>query len=798
MDYEKILAEMTLEEKASMCSGLTFWKTQPIKRLGVPSVMVTDGPNGIRKEKKTAGTNIMQIAEKATCYPPECTVANSWDTDLTEEMGKAIAEEAKAMGVSTVLGPGVNIKRSPMCGRNFEYYSEDPYLSGRMGAAFVRGVQKNGVGVSVKHFCANNQEFLRMSIDTIVDERTLREIYLPAFEYIVKTEKPTTVMSSYNQLNGTFMSDNKRLLTDILRKEWGFDGIVMSDWGGMHNRVKALVAGNDLEMPGNKGFNDKKIVKAVKNGTISEADLDKAVLRLLKFAYEAKEREEEALPSYEKHNEVARKVAENSAVLLKNEGVLPLREDKSVALIGLMAKKARYQGSGSSHINPTRIVSIFDAFSERGVDFTFAKGYKLQGDGYKKSLIKQAVEVAKTKDVAVVVVGLTDAYESEGFDRSHINMPPSHSLLINEIAKVNPNVVVVLVGGAVMDVGEFEQSAKAILNVYLGGQEGGYATHNLLYGKVNPSGKLAETYPYPEDLGLSNKYFPMGPKSVEYRESVYVGYRYFDMGRKVRYPFGYGLSYTTFEYGKVEVSKTTFNEDEQVTVRVKVKNTGKTAGSEIVQLYVTDDESTVFRPKQELKGFTKLHLDAGEEKEAVFTLDSRAFAYYNTEISGWHVESGTFTIKIGASSRDIKGEVKVNVKSLNENAKMPRKDGLDCYYDLKDEISEEQFKMLGAKVVGNEPYKVGTITENTSLQQSVVSRTGRFLYNVITFGSKIVAIGAENPEMITRSVKDMPLRSLCNYTGGVVPEESVQGIVDMCNRKKGGFKRVVKGFFKRK
>ena len=798
---------MTLEEKASLCSGLTFWKTKPIERLDVPSVWMSDGPHGIRKEKQNAGTNVMKPAETATCFPPAVTTASSWDTDLIEEVGSAIAEEAKALKVSTVLGPGVNIKRSPLCGRNFEYFSEDPFLAGRMGASFVHGVQKNGIGVSVKHFCANNQEYLRMSIDTLVDERALREIYLSAFEHIVKTEQPSTIMSSYNCLEGKHLTDHKRMLNDILRDEWGYEGIVVSDWGAMNDRVESIKAGNDLEMPGNKGMNDRHIIKAVQDGTLDEAELDKVVLRMLKFADKCKASETDNAPqNLEAHHSLARRAAEGGAVLLKNDNnALPINKDQSVAVIGALAKNLRYQGSGSSHINPPKTGSFLEAMDNAGQKYEYAEGYSLKGDGYKEKLIKEAVKVAKGKDVVLVFIGLTDAYESEGFDRKHINLPESHNILMEELAKVNENLIVVTACGSPIKVSKWVDKAKAILNVYLGGQAGGEATYNLVYGLVNPSGKLAETFPYRNHDNIVSRYFPMGPRTVEYRESIYVGYRYFDTANKqVQFPFGHGLSYTTFEYSDLTLSSDAISENDGLTVTLKVKNTGDRAGAEVVQLYVQDVESTIFRPVKELKGFKKVFLEAGEETTVTFTLDSRSFAYYNVLINDWHVESGDFNILIGASSKDIRLTGTVNVTSANPDAPVPDyREKANYYYSTEAEaekkrIPAEQFEYLyGKPLVENKPYERGEFTIDSSITQISCTGFGKFLYNLLVFGSQFVAIGTENPDMITQSVKDMPLRSFSGFTGGLVSQMSVDGIVDMCNGTKGGFKKFCRGFKKK-
>lgn len=800
--YEQILSQMTLEEKASLCSGQTFWKTKPIERLGVPSVWMSDGPHGIRKEKQSQGTNIMQKAETATCFPPASTLACSWDEDLVEKVGYAIGEEAKALNVVTVLGPGINIKRSPLCGRNFEYYSEDPFLAGRLGAAWVKGVQKNNVGVSLKHFCANNQEHIRMSINSVVDERALREIYLAAFEHVVKTANPQTIMSSYNRLNGTYMAENKRLLTDVLRGEWGFKGIVVSDWGAINNRVEGVKAGNDLEMPGNNGINDRNIIKAVKDGTLDEKDLDKIVLRMLKYAIESKETEVSDFDqNLDGHHKLARTAAANSAVLMKNaDHILPLDKGAKIAVVGALAKKSRYQGSGSSHINPPKVVSFTDAMEEENIAFEYAEGYTLKGDGYSKKLIAEAVNVAKNKDAVIAFIGLTDIYESEGFDREHMEMPSSHITLINELKKVNDNIIVILVGGSPVIMDGFDEDAKAILNIYLGGQAAGEGAFDIVYGNVNPSGKLAETYPIRNEDNIVAQYFPMGPRSVEYRESVYVGYRYFDAAKKeVRYPFGYGLSYTQFEYSDIKLSADSIEEGTPLKVSCKVKNTGIYAGDEIVQLYVKDAESTVFRPEKELKGFKKIHLEVNDEKEVSFELNDRAFAFYNVNISDWQIESGDFEILVGASSRDIKLSAKVYVKSNNDADIPDYRETAAVYYnmDKADEITEEQFKVLGVNIEGNAEYKKGELTENNSVEQVKCSCVGRFLNGVLAFGSKIVAHGSENPDMIVKSIKDMPLRSFSGFTGGMVSQTSVEGLVDMCNGKRGGFRKFCRGFGKK-
>ena len=796
--YVEILNSLTLEEKASLCSGKTFWLTKEIEGK-VPSVWMSDGPHGLRKEKASAGTNIMRPAETATCFPTAVTTGSSWDVELLEEVGNAIAEEAKCLGVTTVLGPGINMKRSPLCGRNFEYIAEDPFLAGRLGASYVHGVQKNGIGVSVKHFCANNQEHDRMSIDTIVDERALREIYLSAFEYIVKKEQPKTIMSSYNRVNGTYMAENKRLLTDVLRGEWGFEGMVVSDWGGINDRVEGVKAGNDLEMPGNGGMNDRKIVKAVKAGELSMEDLDKVVLRLIKFAIEAKPNESTGEIDFDKHHALARKAAANGAVLLKNDGGLPLSGNENIAVIGTLAKELRYQGAGSSHINCPKTVSFTDALDEAGKKYTYSDGYSLKGDGYNEKLINKAVEASKGKDAVLVFVGLTAAYESEGFDRRHMEMPSSHVTLINEILKVNQNVIVIISGGSPVVIGDWADKVKSILNMYLTGQAGGEATLDLVYGAVNPSGKLAETYPIANEDALSSAYYQMGPRSVEHRESIYIGYRYFDTaGKDVRYPFGYGLSYTNFEYSDIKLSASAINEGEDLVVSFKIKNVGERDGAEVAQVYVSAPESKIYKAQKELKGFAKVFLKAGEEKEVNITLDSRAYAYYNVNINDWHVESGAYKILVGASSRDIKLESEVNVTGAKADVEVPDYSAVaPVYYNLATatEVKEEEFQAVyGKELPGNAPFEKGSFTINNTISQLRPSAFGNGMYLLLTNAAKLVAIGAENPEMITQSVKDLPLRAFSGWTGGIVSPYTVEGILDCCNGVKGGLGKIFRGF----
>jgi beta-glucosidase len=666
-NIKQLISEMTLEEKASLCSGLNFWRLKGVERLGIPSIMVTDGPHGLRKQGGSGDHLGIYQSVPATCFPSAVGLASTWNRTLIEKVGIALGEECQAEDVSVLLGPGANIKRSPLCGRNFEYFSEDPYLSSEMAANHVKGVQSQGVGTSLKHFAVNNQEHRRMSVDAIVDERTLREIYLASFENVVKQSQPWTVMCSYNRVNGEYASENKTLLTDILKDEWGFEGFVVSDWGAVNERAHGLEAGLELEMPSSNGLGDRKIVAAVKNGQLSEQTLDQAVERLLNIIFMAVDNKKENA-SYDKevHHKLAKEAATESMVLLKNEDkILPLKKEGKVAIIGEFAVKPRYQGGGSSHINPTKLENIYEEIEKvaSGVEVRYAKGYDLKSDSSDEQLIEEAKEVAKQADRAVLFVGLPDRYESEGYDREHLRIPNNHQALIEAIAEVQPNLVVVLSNGAPIEM-PWLPKVKGLLEGYLGGQALGGAIADLLFGHESPSGKLAETFPQALSHNPSYLNFPGEEDKVEYKEGLFVGYRYYDTkGIEPLFPFGYGLSYTNFEYSNLVINKAEILDTEEVEVTVKVKNTGDVTGKEIVQLYVRDVKSTVIRPVKELKGFEKVELQPGEERTVTFTLDKRAFTYYNVELKDWHVESGLFEILVGKSSTEIILDGTVHVKS---------------------------------------------------------------------------------------------------------------------------------------
>lgn len=666
MTAEKIrelVSKMTLEEKAAMCSGADFWHTEAVERLGIPASMVSDGPHGLRKQDDKADHLGVNESIKAVCFPAGCGTAASFNRELLKEMGEALGNECQAEGVSVILGPAVNIKRSPLCGRNFEYYSEDPCLATEIAGALIHGVQSKNVGTSIKHFLANNQETRRLSSDSRVDERTLHEIYLAAFEGAVTREKPWTVMCSYNRINGTYAAENHKYLTEVLRDQWKFDGYVMSDWGAVNNRVADLKAGLDLEMPASGGMNDELIVRAVQSGALEESVVDTAVERILNIVFRYEEhRDKTAVFDRDKDHELARKVAQETIVLLKNEGVLPLEEKKQIAFIGKYVKKPRYQGGGSSHINSHKVTAAWDVIKDMP-NISYAQGFVDDKDQTDEALLEEAVQTAAKADVAVIFAGLPDSFESEGYDRTHMRMPDCQNELIAKVAAVQPNTIVVLHNGSPVEMPWADQ-VKGIVEAYLGGQAVGGAVCDILFGKVNPSGRLPETFPKKlEDNPSYLSYIGEGDM-VEYREGIFVGYRYYDKKKMdVLFPFGYGLSYTTFDYSNLRVDKKKFKDTDTVTVTVDVTNTGKMAGKEVVQLYVADKESTVIRPEKELRDFAKVELMPGETKTVSFTLGKRAFAYYNTTIHDWHVETGEFVIQIGRSSRDIVLQETVTVES---------------------------------------------------------------------------------------------------------------------------------------
>ncbi len=754
MDIKAIVSQMTLEEKAGLCSGLDFWHTKPVERLGVPAVMVSDGPHGLRKQDLQADHLGMNESIKAVCMPAACATAASFDRELIGQMGRAIGSSCQHEELSVVLGPAVNIKRSPLCGRNFEYFSEDPYLAGEMSAAYIAGVQSQNVGTSIKHFAANNQEHRRMSSSSNIDERTLREIYLPAFEISVKKSQPWTVMCSYNRLNGTYASENPWLLTQVLRDEWGFEGYVMSDWGAVSNRVAGLAAGLDLEMPASGGVNDAKIVEAVKNGQLDEAILDRAVERILTINYRYLENAKPETPwDKEADHLLSAKIAGECMVLLKNEdGILPLSREDDVAFIGEFAEKPRYQGGGSSHINSFKKTSALEA--AQGLKVTYARGYDAAADETTDALIAEAVEAARKAKVAVVFAGLPDSYESEGYDRPHMRLPECQNRLIEAVAQANANTVVVLHNGSPVEM-PWLPKVKAVLEAYLGGQAVGIATVRVLYGDVNPSGHLAETFPVKLSDNPSYLYFGGEGNEADYREGVFVGYRYYDRkDMDVLFPFGHGLSYTTFAYSNLRLSAQRITDQDTLTATVTVTNTGSRAGKTVVQLYVGDPVSSVFRPVRELKGFEKVELQPGESKDVSFTLCKRAFAYWNTQLHDWYVESGDFTIEIGQSSRRIEVSAVVQVETT---AQLPR------HYTMDSIVMDIMADPKASAII--QPL-VSAILKTFSPGDGQDSD---------------VAKEAVSEDMTMAMIQYMPLRGILSFGGGALDPAAIQAMLDAMN-----------------
>ena len=767
MNIQETIARMTLEDKIALCTGADFWRTKAMEQYGISSIKVSDGPHGLRCQMGDADMIGINQSIPATCFPTAVTAGATWNRELYYLEGEAIGKEAAALGVSVVLGPGCNIKRNPLGGRNFEYISEDPYIAGKMAASFIKGVQSVGVGTSLKHFAVNSQEYKRMNGDSRLDERTYREIYLAPFEIAVKEGKPTTVMCSYNKINGIHASDSKELLTDILRDQWGFDGLVMTDWGALNDRISAFKAGCDLNMPGGSDYMNKAALEAVKNGELDEVLIDASVERILRMVEQGSKTEKFEV-DFNLHHALARKIATEGAVLLKNDSnILPLSESDFV-LIGSMAKNIRYQGSGSSHINPTRLSSICDSLpSVAYCDIGNEVGEVSTEE------IRQAVAMAKEKKTAVLVIGLPDSYESEAFDREHMRMPDGYVALVNAVSEANPNTVVVLLGGSVMEL-PFADNVKAILYMGLPGQAGGEAAADLLLGRANPSGKLTESWPISYSDVISRDTF--GVRDPEYRESIYVGYRYYDKaGKSVRYPFGHGLSYTSFEYSDLEINGKNVN--------FSIKNTGSVAGSEVVQLYISPKTEGVFRPVRELRGFEKISLLPGESKTVSFTLDDRSFAVWS---EGWRVPSGEYRIEVGSSSRDIRLSESITVSGEDVKSNCP-----DSWYHslIESPTREEWERLMGHNVpLSREPKKGEFTMDNSCLEMKKHSLMMQIQYMVT---KSIVSKGIEgkkdmsNPtyKMMITSAVDCPMRSAVINSGGMMGESLARGMVLMANGK---------------
>jgi len=750
-NIQSIISQMTLEEKAALCTGASPWTTTPVERLGVTELIMSDGPHGVRR---VPDLNSMAIESlPATCFPTASCLASTWDVDLLRKMGEALAEECIALNVDVLLGPGANMKRSPLGGRNFEYFSEDPYLAGEMAANFINGVQSRGVGTSLKHYAANNQEFQRFSISAEVDERTLREIYLPAFEKAVKQAKPWTVMCAYNKLNGEYCSEHHYLLTDILKNEWGFEGLVVSDWGAVHDRVASLKGGLDLEMPGPQDRRVKTVVDAVRSGELDEAILDESVRRILGIVFKTKETPKDGTFDIDAHHELARKIAAEGMVLLKNNGILPLNDQQHIAVIGHSAESAHFQGGGSSHINPTKVAMPFKELQTRAGDaeLTYTEGYPTD-NSFRQDMIDHAVNLAQSADVAILYIALPSFKESEGYDRPDLDLTEQQIALIKAVSKAQPKTVVVLNNGAPVAMSAWMDDVSAVLESWMMGQAGGAAIADVLFGRVNPCGKLAETFPHKLSDTPAHINWPGGAGEVHYGEGLFIGYRYYDTREMpVLFPFGYGLSYTTFAYGNPTVSAQAFKDVDGLTVTVDVTNTGRVAGKEIVQVYVHDQKSGLVRPSKELKGFAKVELQPGETKTVSIPLDFRAFAYYHPKYKQWITETGDFDLLIAASAADIRQTLTVTLESTLS---------LPCIIDKESTIREWMADPRGNAVFS--PF------------YAMMEEQSRKMFGGGEGNES--AIGMDIMEMFS----DMPLLSVLMFQQGALPmpaEEIVAGFL---------------------
>lgn len=747
MKYQEILRRMSLREKIAFTSGKTFWRTKDWETAGIPEMFLCDGPHGLRKQEQKSDMLGIGESRPATCFPAEVSLACSWNEELLGKIGTAIGEEAAAFQVSVALGPGVNIKRNPLCGRNFEYFSEDPFLSGKLAASFIRNLQKLGVGASLKHFACNNQEYKRFNSDSVVDERTLRELYLPAFEIAVRESQPATVMCAYNKINGIHCSDNAWLLTQILRDEWGFEGLVVTDWGALNDRIAAFEAGCDLVMPGGSAYGEREALRAVEQGKLAEETVERSVKRILKLAeFVAKPTETPEDVDWEAHHALAAQAAEESAVLLQNDGILPLKAEQKAVLIGGMAQSMRYQGAGSSHINPVQLVHPADVLAH----LPFALGYDAKGDT-SAELLWEARELARKAEVAIVFAGLPDCLESEGFDRENLKMPEGHCRLIETVAEANPNTVVVLFAGSVVET-PWADRVKAILYMGLPGQGGGDAVARLLYGEANPCGKLAESWPFRyEDCPNADYY---GSKDAEYREGIYVGYRYYEKaGVQVRWPFGYGLSYTRFGYSHLEAK------ENQVTAIVT--NLGDRAGAEIAQLYLAPPSGGIHRPVRELKGFQKVFLKPGESRKLTFPLNSRSFAVWAGE---WKVPGGIYTAIVGGGGSN---SVSAPIPIVGEPVSAPEWQAGSWYeYPVGIPSKEEWQRMLGRSVEEKIPQKGNFTMDNTVLEMKDSSGFMRLVYGIMKLViTKIFDSDSSEFQMSMVSTVDGPLRVIQQLAG---------------------------------
>ncbi len=755
---------MDLDTSITLLSGHGTWHTQPLPDL--PSVMLSDGPHGLRAQHD-GGENLGLLdSEPATCFPTAVTLASSWDEDLLHEVGAAVGAEARATGVAVVLGPGMNIKRHPRCGRNFEYFSEDPLVSGRLAAAMVTGIQSAGVGACVKHFAVNNQESHRFVVDAVVDQRTLRELYLAGFEHVVRTAAPWAVMASYNLVNGTYATDNRWLLTEVLREQWGFDGLVMSDWGATNDRVAGIRAGMDLEMPGSKGAFDAGVRAAVQHGDLTAEQVRVCAERVVALVRRSPHDQGPAV-DHDAHDRLARRAAAQSSVLLTNDGLLPLAQQQTVALIGAFADAPRFQGSGSSQVNAVRVTTARDAFAERGVPVIYAPGYRADGSAPDPGWHDEAVEAARSADVAVLMVGLPGLFESEGFDRDDLHLPREQEALIEAVCRANPRTVVALSNGSPV-VMPWVDGPAAILESYLGGQASGGALVDVLYGDEEPAGRLAETFPVLAADVASDAYFPGHPHQVEHREGLHVGYRYATTaGVRPLFPFGHGLGYSRFEFG-APTAASTIRAGESVTVTVPVTNVGQRAGSTVVQVYRHDRTGRVSRPRRELAGFAKVRLPAGHSADVAIDIPARAFAFWG---DGWQIPDGDYDLEVGTSSEDIVAAVTVTVA-----------DGFTGHQQEQPLIAatDAQFERLLGRPVPT-PRPVKPYTRNTTVGELTGNPAGVFLRQMAYRVTDLRNADPVTRKMIEKSVDEGPLRSLALFSQGRISLGQVDALVNLLN-----------------
>lgn len=778
LKYGEIISRMTLEEKALMMSGKNTWETVDYPQYGIPSMAMSDGPHGLRRQGGSGDHLGLGSSLPATCFPTAAGIANSWDEELGEAIGTALAEEAVTMDVNVILGPGLNIKRSPLCGRNFEYFSEDPYLAGKMAAAYVRGIQSKGIAACPKHFAANSQELRRMAMNAVVDERTFREIYTTGFEIAVKEGRSKSIMSAYNEINGVYANENAHLLQEILVDEWGFDGYVVSDWGGSNDHALGVANGSHLEMPGTGKSGMTDILRAVKDGTLSEEILDQRIdemLRVIFATHQATEEGKNTTFDVEKHHELARRAAEESIVLLKNEGnILPLAKGAKVAVVGDFAKVPRYQGAGSSLVNPTKTPeAVLDVIEESGLVMeTYAQGY-VRNRKTNEKLLQQAVEAAKTAQTVLIFGGLDEISESEGLDRVHMRMPQAQNELIEAVSAVNDNVIVVLSAGSVVEMPWFDK-VKGIVHGYLGGQAGASAMLRVLTGDCNPSGKLNETYPYRYEDTPAYAYYPSRERSSEYRESLFVGYRYYStVGKEVLFPFGYGLSYTTFVYSdlRAEKDKATFT----------IKNTGDRDGVEIAQLYVGRKSDTVFRPFHELKGFARVALKAGEEKRVTIPLDDKAFRFYDVRTDTWEIETGNYTIYVGANALHTPLAAEIAIEGTVSEGGYDKESLPDYFTGHITEVSDAEYQTLYGKELPDGSWS-REIHINDAVCQMYYSKSLllRLFYGVIKLLLRISEWRGK-PNLDVLFNYNMPIRGYAKMTNGVVTMDMTRAITEIAN-----------------